>query len=91
MIPAVSPKKTWEGFAGGMVWAVAAALVLNHFYLKEVLNGNFGSAFQTETVLRADIDAIQSTGQSLMPEGLEKGINFQEMADLLAFLKNWRY
>ena len=46
---------------------------------------------QTETVLRADIDEIQSTGQSLMPEGLEKGINLQEMADLLAFLKNWRY
>jgi putative membrane-bound dehydrogenase-like protein len=46
---------------------------------------------QTETILRADIDEIQSTGQSLMPEGLEKGIDLQEMADLLAFLKNWRY
>jgi putative heme-binding domain-containing protein len=46
---------------------------------------------QTETVLRADIDEIQSTGQSLMPEGLEKGITLKEMADLLAFLKNWRY
>jgi putative membrane-bound dehydrogenase-like protein len=46
---------------------------------------------QTETVLRADIDEIQSTGQSLMPEGLEKGITLQDMADLLAFLKNWRY
>jgi len=51
MIPAVSPKKTWEGFAGGMAGAVAAALILNHFYLKELLNGNFSSAFQTCTVL----------------------------------------
>ena len=25
MTPALSPKKTWEGFAGGMVGAVAAA------------------------------------------------------------------
>ena len=46
---------------------------------------------QTETVLRADVDEIVSTGQSLMPEGLEKGITVEEMADLLAFLKNWRY
>ena len=42
---------------------------------------------QTETLLRADIDEIQSTGQSLMPEGLEKAITVPEMGDLLAFLK----
>ncbi len=46
---------------------------------------------QTETVLRQDIDEIQSSGVSLMPEGLEKSITVREMADLLDFLKNWRY
>jgi putative heme-binding domain-containing protein len=46
---------------------------------------------QTETVLRQDIESIQSTGVSLMPEGLEKSISVREMADLLHFLKNWRY
>jgi putative membrane-bound dehydrogenase-like protein len=46
---------------------------------------------QTDSVLRQDIDEIQSTGVSLMPEGLEKTIAVQEMADLLGFLKNWRY
>jgi putative membrane-bound dehydrogenase-like protein len=46
---------------------------------------------QSESILRTDIDEIQSTGQSLMPEGLEKGITVEEMADLLNFLKNWRY
>ncbi len=46
---------------------------------------------QTDVVLRQDIDEIQSTGLSLMPEGLEKTISVPEMADLLAFLKNWRY
>jgi putative membrane-bound dehydrogenase-like protein len=46
---------------------------------------------QSETVLRADIEEIVSTGLSLMPEGLEKGITVEEMADLLSFLKNWRY
>ncbi|HEX8202255.1 MAG TPA: hypothetical protein VF590_17390 [Isosphaeraceae bacterium] len=39
-----------------------------------------------ETVPRPDIDAITSTGRSLMPEGLEAHITPQEMADLLASL-----
>jgi putative membrane-bound dehydrogenase-like protein len=46
---------------------------------------------QTDVVLRQDIEAIESTGVSLMPDGLEKAISVQEMADLLRFLKNWRY
>jgi len=40
----------------------------------------------TDTVLRIDIDALRSTGQSLMPVGLEKEITVQGMADLLAYL-----
>jgi putative heme-binding domain-containing protein len=39
-----------------------------------------------ETVLRSQFDEIASTGLSLMPEGLERNINVQEMADLLAFV-----
>jgi putative membrane-bound dehydrogenase-like protein len=46
---------------------------------------------QTETVLRQDIEEMRSSGVSLMPEGLEKTITKDQMADLLAFLKNWRY
>jgi len=46
---------------------------------------------QNDVVLRQDIEEIQSTGISLMPEGLEKSISINEMADLLGFLKNWRY
>jgi putative heme-binding domain-containing protein len=46
---------------------------------------------QTDTVLRQDIGEMQSTGRSLMPEGLEKSVSVAEMADLLSFLKNWRY
>ena len=54
MTPAISPKKTWEGFAGGLCGAVLAALALNHFYLKEALEGHFASAFQSQTVLRGE-------------------------------------
>jgi len=40
----------------------------------------------TDTVLRIDIDELRGTGQSLMPEGVEKQLNKQEMADLIAYL-----
>jgi putative heme-binding domain-containing protein len=40
---------------------------------------------------RSEIDELRSSGVSLMPEGLERQIPQQEMADLLAFIKNWRY
>jgi putative membrane-bound dehydrogenase-like protein len=43
------------------------------------------------TVLRTEIDELRSSGVSLMPEGLERQIPQQEMADLLSFIKNWRY
>jgi len=46
---------------------------------------------QTDTVLRQDVEEVRSTGTSLMPEGLEKTVSVEEMADLLGFLKNWRY
>jgi len=41
---------------------------------------------QSDTILRSDLDALQSTGQSIMPEGLEKEISPQAMADLIAYL-----
>jgi len=45
-----------------------------------------------ETTIRHDeIDSLRSTGASLMPVGLERVIGPSEMADLVAFLKNWRY
>lgn len=46
---------------------------------------------KTEILLRKDIDELRSSGQSLMPEGLEKNVSVEEMADLLTFLKDWRY
>jgi putative heme-binding domain-containing protein len=40
---------------------------------------------------RSEIEELKSTGQSLMPEGLERQIPHADMADLLSFIKNWRY
>ena len=46
---------------------------------------------KTVTLLREDIDELKSNGVSLMPVGLEKTIDKQQMADLISFIKNWRY
>jgi putative heme-binding domain-containing protein len=46
---------------------------------------------KTEIVLRSDIELIRSNGVSLMPEGLEKNITQPQMADIISFIKNWRY
>jgi putative membrane-bound dehydrogenase-like protein len=43
---------------------------------------------KSDTILRGNIDELTSTGRSLMPEGFEKKINQQEMADLIAFLQS---
>ena len=37
----------------------------------------------SDTVLRSDIEMLKSTGMSLMPEGLEKQIDQQGMADVI--------
>jgi putative membrane-bound dehydrogenase-like protein len=46
---------------------------------------------QTDAVLRADVEEVRSSGLSLMPEGLEKAMTPQDVADLIRFLKDWRY
>jgi putative membrane-bound dehydrogenase-like protein len=39
-----------------------------------------------ETILRNQIEEIQATGKSLMPEGLEMQLSKQELADVIAYL-----
>jgi len=41
-----------------------------------------------EVVLRDQLEELVSTGQSLMPEGLEKDLSPQQIADVLAFIKS---
>ena len=46
---------------------------------------------KTVTLLKEEILEMKSDGVSLMPVGLEKNITIQDMADLISFIKNWRY
>jgi putative heme-binding domain-containing protein len=45
-----------------------------------------GQEGKEQVLLRADIDELSSNGKSLMPEGLEKDVSKQDMADLIAYL-----
>lgn len=40
------------------------------------------------SVLRTDIEELRSSGKSVMPEGIEKEISIDQMADLLMFLRS---
>jgi putative membrane-bound dehydrogenase-like protein len=46
-----------------------------------------GPQGQEETILRRDLEELHSLGRSLMPEGLEKDLSLQDLADLLALLR----
>jgi putative heme-binding domain-containing protein len=41
-----------------------------------------------DTILRDQIEEIQATGKSVMPEGLEMQLSPQEVADLIAYLRS---
>lgn len=45
-----------------------------------------GAEGKQTTVLRTDIEQLRATGKSLMPDGLEKDLSKQDLADLLALL-----
>jgi len=47
-----------------------------------------GPEGKTVEVLRVEIDELQSTGKSMMPEGLEKEVALNDVVDLLAFLRS---
>ena len=50
-----------------------------------------GDELATITFLRSEIESLAQSGLSLMPEGLERDLTPQDLADLIKFLKGWRY
>lgn len=46
-----------------------------------------GTDGRVQAILRSDLESLSSTGRSAMPEGVEKDVSVDQMADLLAFLR----
>jgi len=63
-------------FAGIIAAENAASVTLKRAEAKE------------DVVQRENLDVLASSGQSLMPEGLEKDLTPQQVADVLAFIKS---
>jgi putative membrane-bound dehydrogenase-like protein len=47
-----------------------------------------GQDGKEQAILRADLDELISTGRSLMPEGLERDLSRQDLADVIAFIRH---
>jgi putative heme-binding domain-containing protein len=63
-------------FAGIIASENAASVTLKRAEAKE------------DVIQRENLDVLASSGQSLMPEGLEKDLSPQQVADVLAFIKS---
>lgn len=46
---------------------------------------------KTITILRSDIEELKPNGMSLMPVGFEKQLTVAQLADVISYIKNWRY
>jgi putative heme-binding domain-containing protein len=46
-----------------------------------------GQEGKQQTILRADLEELKASGKSLMPEGLEKDLGPQDLANVIAFLR----
>jgi putative membrane-bound dehydrogenase-like protein len=47
-----------------------------------------GQEGKEHTLLRSELEELKSTGKSLMPEGLEKDLSHQDLADVILYLRN---
>src|SRR5262249_50935039 len=46
-----------------------------------------GQEGKQHTILRTDLEVLQATGKSLMPEGLEKDLSPADLANVIAYLR----
>jgi putative membrane-bound dehydrogenase-like protein len=66
---------------------VISGIIAEEFAAALVLKRAEGAS---DVIPREQIEAVASTGVSLMPEGLEKGLSAQDLADLIAFVRSIR-
>ncbi len=90
LISVLDPNRAIEGKYKNYVCVTTDGRVLNGMIVSESTSSiTLAQANGTKaTLLRVDIDQLSSTGISFMPEGLEKDLTPQQLADIFAFLRS---
>ena len=88
LIAILDPNRAFETKYAGFTVATTDGRVLNGLVANEsatavTLRRQDG---KEDVLLRSQIDEMTSSGQSLMPEGIEKDLKPRDLADLIAFL-----
>jgi putative membrane-bound dehydrogenase-like protein len=88
LIAILDPNRTVDAGSMNYVAVTKQGLVFSGLLATEAGNSVtlLAADGKQQVILRSDLDELQNTGKSLMPDGLERDIAPQEMADLMAFL-----
>ena len=70
----ISPKKTWEGFIGGVIFAVLAAIIISMFYSE--IN-------RTEWIIFAVLVAVFGTLGDLIESMIKRRLSIKDSSNLL--------
>src|SRR6185295_242085 len=84
----LDPNRAVDGRYVQYVAVTTDGLVKNGILLEETSGAVtlLGEKGEKTTLLRSQLESLTTSGKSLMPEGFEKQITPQEMADLIKFL-----
>jgi putative heme-binding domain-containing protein len=88
LIAIMDPNRAFETKYAGFAIAMVDGRVLNGLIASEsatavTLRRQEG---KDDVLLRSDIQEMAASGQSLMPEGIEKDLKPRDLADLIAYL-----
>lgn len=90
LLDILDPNRIVEPRYAGMTVLLKDGRVLSGLLVQESAAGVvIRQAGGVETTLaRGEIDEVRSDGKSLMPEGVEKDVSVEQMADLLGYLRS---
>lgn len=83
MAPRISPKKSWEGFFGGLVWAVGVALCWQHFYFSEVSGIGFTTASLLSWGVTGLVCGLAAVGGDLLESYFKRKIGVKDSGKII--------
>ncbi len=69
----------WNDPSGRAILGIIISETSTNITMKDLAN-------QEHVLLRSELESLTNTGKSLMPDGLERTLTQQNMADLIAYV-----